>query len=143
MRLFAYTRDVYELENNFSAILRDPPQLGSFKSFYDTAVSYPSPFAASIERKLIKASGECELQLQETRASRSRVDREGENSALRIPQSRSRLSPRAYRCGNAKRDSVVTRKFDACTMESYHDKSVENKVIRAAVNGSHFDVSRR
>lgn len=87
--------------NNFSAIY--PRQLGSLKSFYDTAVSYPSSFTASMGRKLIKANGECELQLQETRASRSRVDRRGENSALRIPQSRP--SPRAYRCGNTKRDS--------------------------------------
>lgn len=113
-------RGVYELENNFLAIHPRRTIQGSFKSFYDTDATprlCPSPFAAVITgRKLIKANEECEVQLQETRASRSRADHVGENSALRMPQSR----PRTYRRGNPRRVFVYTQ-----TVWSVNEKPAE------------------
>lgn len=137
-RLFAYARDVYELENNFSAIY--PRRLGSFKSFYDTAVSYPSLFTAAIGRKLIKANGECELQLQETRASRSRVDRRDENSPSGY---RNHNRGRLRELIDAETRNAIPSKFDTRTTESHYESNKSGIFERrCAVNGT-FDVSER
>lgn len=136
------TRDVYELENNFSTIY--PRRLGSFKSFYDTAVSYPSPFTVSrtVGRKLIKANGECELQLQEARVSRSKVDRRSEN-----PPSGCRNHDRGHLRelidAETQFDQNAERVWYSYNWKSLRD-SIESGIFEdiAVLNGA-SDVSRR
>lgn len=117
---------------------------GSFKSFYDTGTTprlYPSPFAAAIVgRKLIKANEECELQLQETRASRSWANHVGENSALRMPQSR----PRTYRCGNPRRDTLCSEPFDRLTEshQKHREQSVQSHLCQRDLDKTVY-ISRR